>query len=411
MTEPAQADPLVATVSAAIGGPRGRHADGYVSWLPAGAVMIVLTTLTFAVGMLQKSPCVTKGWDSATRYTHLCASDLPAAYAVQGLDHPVLTTYWASATAQVARWIHDSTTMFVVVNGVGFALLAILAVTLLGRTGRPWEAAAFAVSPALLLTGLVGWELIATAAVAAALWAYSRGDLGLTGVAIGIGTAASGYPVVLLFALLALSIRRREVAAWLIVTAAAVVSWLVLNLPAILTRGQSWRGFWSGQMHHGAGSGSIWLLLQDSVGTTIASGPLNICLTIFLVACLGGVLAAGLLAHREPTFAELGLLCVVAVVVVAKAYAPQDVLWLLPLAVLARPRWRDQLLWQGAEVLFFCATAWNLAGLMSSGDGPAAMYDITIAIRIIAELGLAATVAVSLLRPQAMTVSSNVVVV
>lgn len=411
MTEPAQADPLVATVSAAVGGPRGRHADGHVSWLPAGAVMIVLTTLTFVVGMLQKSPCATKGWDSAIRYTHLCSSDLPGAYAVQGLDHPVLTTYWLSATAQVTRWIHDSTTMFVIVNGVGFALLAILAVVLLGRTARPWEAAAFAVSPALLLTGLVSWELIAVAAVAAALWAYSRGDLGLTGVAIGVGTAASVYPVVLLFALLVLSIRRREVIAWLIVAVAAVASWLVLNLPAMVIHWQSWKGFWSGLGHHAAGSGSFWLLLQDAAGTTIAPGPLNICVVLFFVTALAGVMAAGLLAQHEPTFAELGLLSVVAVVLVGKVYAPQDALWLLPLAVLARPRWRDQLIWQGAEVLFFCATAWNLAGLMSSGDGPAAMYDITIAVRILAEVGLATTVVVSLMRPQTMTVSSNVVVV
>jgi uncharacterized membrane protein len=373
--------------------------------------MIVLTTLTFAVGMLQKAPCATRGWDSAIRYTHLCSSDLPSAYSVQGLDHPVLVTYWASATAQVTRWIHDSTTMFVVVNAVGFALLAVLAVVLLGRTGRPWEAAAFAASPALLLTGLVSWELIAVAAVAAALWAHSRGDLGLTGVAIGLGTAASVYPVVLLFALFVLSIRRREVVGWLIVVAAAVLSWLVLNLPAMVIHWESWKGFWSGLGHHLAGAGSLWVLLQDSAGTTIPAGSLNICLVIFLVAALGGVMAAGLLAQREPTFAELGLLSVVAVVVVDKVYAPQYVLWMLPLAVLARPRWRDQLIWQGAEVLFFCASAWNLAGLMSSGDGPAAMYDIAIAVRILVEVGLAAAVVVSLMRPQTMTVSSNVVVV
>jgi uncharacterized membrane protein len=230
-------------------------------------------------------------------------------------------------------------------------------------------------------------------------------------VAIGVGTAASVYPAVLLFALLVIAIRRREVIAWLIVAVATGFSWLVLNLPAMLLHWHSWQGFWSGLGHHAAGSGSFWFLLQDSAGTTIAPGPLNICLVIFLVAALGGVMATGMLAQREPTFAELGLLSVVAVVLVDKVYAPQDVLWLLPLAVLARPRWRDQLIWQGAEVLFFCATAWNLAGLMSSGDGPAAMYDITIAVRILAELGLAATVAVSLVRPQTMTVSSNVVVV
>lgn len=413
MIEPAQVDPLVAAMSTAIGGPRGRHAHGQVSWLPAGAVLIVLTTLTFAIGMLQKASCATTGWDSAIRYTHLCASDVPGAYAVQALDHPVLTTYWASATAQVARWVHDSTTMFVVVNGVGFALLAVLAAFLLSRVrpDRPWEAAAFAVSPALLLTGLVSWELIAVAAVAAAMWAYSRGDVGLTGVAIGVGAAADVYPAALLIALLILSIRRRELLAWFIVATTAGASWLILNVPAMVVRWDEWSGFWSRLGHHAAGAGSFWLLLQDSTGVTIASDKLNVCTAILFAALLLGMVAVGFLARREPTLAELGLLCVLAVVLVDKVYAPQYVLWLLPLAVLARPRWREQLLWQGAEVLFFCATAWNLAGLMSSGDGPAAMYDITIAIRLIAEIGLGAAVVVSLLKPQSMTVSSNVVVV
>ena len=39
---------------------------------------------------------------------------------------------------------------------------------------RPWDAALFAASPALVLTGLVNWDLLAVACVAGALWAWSR---------------------------------------------------------------------------------------------------------------------------------------------------------------------------------------------------------------------------------------------
>ena len=45
---------------------------------------------------------------------------------------------------------------FVIVNALGFAALALLSAWLLAGVDRrrPWDAAAFAASPALLLTGL-----------------------------------------------------------------------------------------------------------------------------------------------------------------------------------------------------------------------------------------------------------------
>ena len=58
-----------------------------------------------------------------------------------------------------------------------------------------------------------------------------------------------------------------------------------------------------------------------------------------------GVLVIGLLRAppTTPRLAQLGFLIVAGFLLVNKVYSPQYVLWLLPLAVLARPRWRDQL--------------------------------------------------------------------
>ena len=66
---------------------------------------------------------------------------------------------------------------------------------------------------------------------------------------------------------------------------------------------------------------------------------------IFGAWCLG-VLVLGLRAPETPRLAQLGFLIVVGFLLVNKVYSPQYVLWLLPLAALARPRWRDQLIWQ-----------------------------------------------------------------
>jgi hypothetical protein len=40
----------------------------------------------------------------------------------------------------------------------------------------------------------------------------------------------------------------------------------------------------------------------------------------------------------------------------------------LPLAVLARPRWRDVLIWQIGEVVYFVAIWWHLAGITAGAQ-------------------------------------------
>ena len=75
-------------------------------------------------------------------------------------------------------------------------------------------------------------------------------------------------------------------------------------------------------------------------------------------------------------------------------------LWLLPLAVLARPRWRDQLVWQATEV-FYVAMVWAyLAGYLDGAvEGQAPTYDVAIWVRVLGQLALAALVVRDVLRP------------
>ena len=68
-------------------------------------------------------------------------------------------------------------------------------------------------SPALLVTGLVNWDLMAVAFVAGALWAWARGRPVLTGVLIGLGAATKLYPLFLLGPFLVVAWRRATAAA------------------------------------------------------------------------------------------------------------------------------------------------------------------------------------------------------
>jgi uncharacterized membrane protein len=58
-----------------------------------------------------------------------------------------------------------------------------------------------------------------------------------------------------------------------------------------------------------------------------------------------------------------------AFVLTNKVYSPQYVLWVLPLAVLARPRWRDLLVWQALEAAYFFGIWWYLVGYGTEEKG------------------------------------------
>ena len=281
------------------------------------------------------------------------------------------------------------------VNAVGLGALALLAAWFLAGVNprRPWDAALFALSPALLLSGLVNWDLLAVACVAGALWAWARGRPVLTGVLIGLGTATKLYPVFLLGGLLVICLRRRRLRDFALATSAALVAWVLANLPAYLTGREQWYVFWRFNSDRGPDLGSIWLLLDQARNTTLTADQVNTVSEWFFAGWCLLVLALGLAAPRTPRLAQLGLLIVAGFLLINKVYSPQYVLWLLPLAVLARPRWRDLLIWQAGEVFYFASVWWYLGEYLTpAGGGDAGAYWLAIIVRMAAELYLVGVV-------------------
>ncbi|WP_426247291.1 glycosyltransferase family 87 protein [Nocardioides sp. LHG3406-4] len=435
-------DPVVAGVSESVGGPMGTHGAPSRFWSPVG-VLLLLTALCFAVGMAQKASCANSVWQNgAENYNHMCYSDLPPLYYGRGLadghwpysddpvvraqfevmEYPVGISYWAWATAEVTRAIapggsgRDVATearLYTAVNAVGFALLALLATWFLAgvHRRRPWDAAGFAVAPTLALTALINWDLLAVTLVAGALWAWSRNRPVLTGVLIGLGAAAKLYPLFLLGGIFVICLGRvrsrgpdRDSDALLTfarVAGAAVAAWVLANAPAYLSGPAQWKVFWTFNSERGADLGSIWLLMQQALDHTMQPDLINKVSWLFFGAWCVGVLLLGLAAPVTPRLAQLGLLIVAGFLLVNKVYSPQYVLWLLPLAVLASPRWRDLLIWQAGEVLYFACVWWYLGEYLApAGGGDAGFYWLAILLRMAAELYLVAVVARDILRPQ-----------
>jgi uncharacterized membrane protein len=442
IAKPSLDDPLVTAASEGIGGPVGEHAAAHRWWTPVRVVLAV-TCVVFLLGMLQKSPCVQESWGGGNlRYAQMCYSDVPYLYTGRGfaerivpysdtggrydaLEYPVVIGYVAYGAALVTQaisgWpdltprqtrpadevyrapgVAEEMGLYFQVTAVLLAVFALAAAWFMAgaHRGRPWDAMLLAASPALLLTALINWDLIAVAAVAAAMWAWARGRPVLAGVMIGLGTATKLYPMFLLGAIFVVCLRRRRLRPFAAALAAAAVSWLVVNLPAMVYGFDQWRVFWSFNSGRGADLGSLWLVWQQ-MGYDVSAGLINTVSLVFLVSVCVAVLGLGLLARRTPRIAQLAFLVVVAFLVVNKVYSPQYVLWLLPFAVLARPRWRDILVWQAGEIFYFGAVWLYLGEFTAPGASGQQdhVYWIAIVVRVLAELYLAAMVVRDVLAP------------
>ncbi|GAB3261024.1 glycosyltransferase 87 family protein [Alteromonas gracilis] len=440
---PSRTDPLVTSLSEGIGGPVGDHHRPHRWWTPVRVVLAV-AFVAAALALVQKAPCVQTEWsDTGVRYGAMCYSDLPYLYTGRGLaeqtwpysdtdgryevmEYPVGISYFAWIASGLTSGVGAGPTdaeravvapgdlwglpgmateinQFFVINAILLAAALGLAAWLLARAHprRPWDAMAFAASPMLILTAYINWDLLAVTCTAGALWAWSRGRPVLTGVMIGLGTAVKLYPLFLLGAVLVIALRRRTLPTFAVITATAVLTWAVANTPALITGPREWLHFWTFNSDRGPDLGSLWLL-GANLGFPAGPETINLWSLIgFAVAC-AGVLVLGLKAPATPRIAQLGFLIVAAFLIVNKVYSPQYVLWLLPLAVLARPRWRDLLIWQAGELFYFAAVWLHLGQFTASAttDAPDPAYAVAIAVRVMAELYLVAVVVRDMLRPE-----------
>lgn len=424
---PADEDPVAAAGSELLGGPPGRRALLGVSWWIPARFLALVTVVTYALGLVQKVPCYTSGWffGATTQYTHACYSDIPHLYSGRGfaaglhpyldmipqptadmkfLEYPVLTGLFM----QIAGWltptggvIQDRERWFWMVNAGMLLICAVITVIAVSRTHRrrPWDALLFALAPCLALNATINWDLLAVAltAVAMAYWSSSRTVW--AGVFIGLATAAKLYPLLLLGPLLVLCWRAGRWRAFWQATGGAVGAWLLVNVPIMIASWDGWVTFYTFSQTRKEDFGSFWMILMqdrnqalDSLNTWIAG--------LLILSCLAiGWLA--LSAPRRPRFAQLVFLVVAAFILTNKVYSPQYVLWLIPLAALARPRWRDFLIWQACEVLYFLGI-WSY--LAYTGDSKQHgigqdWYHFAVALHLIGTLYLCFMVVRDILLP------------
>ncbi|ODU18728.1 MAG: hypothetical protein ABT15_00395 [Pseudonocardia sp. SCN 73-27] len=411
---PSWTEPMATAASRIVGGPLGRHATVGRNrfWTPL-RVVLLFAVAVMALSWLGKSPCLQQyatgdgslalDWRNDRQYVAMCYSDTVPLYGLEGLDrgalpyrdawleqpgtpqeqlrymeYPVVTGFFQWFNARLTDgWLALAAhtplpvALPVVVYfdfSAGWLALSWLVVAWAVcrlRPSRPWDATMVALSPLVLVHLFTNFDALAVAFATAGLLALARRRPWLAGLLIGIGGAAKLYPLMLLLPVLLVGWRRRDTGGLTLAVrtiVGAVVAWAAINLPVALMWTPGWWEFFRLNQTRPADPDSLYYALSYFTGWAgfdgdLASGQtpaiLNtVTLTLFALACIGVVVLA-LKAPRPPRLASLAFLVIASFLLVNKVWSPQYSLWLVPLAVLALPRWRLLLAW-----MFIDAAVW-----------------------------------------------------
>jgi uncharacterized membrane protein len=241
-----------------------------------------------------------------------------------------------------------------------------------------------AVSPSVMLAGMINWDMLPVALTALGFMSWARSRPATAGVMFGLGMAAKLYPVLLLGPLVLLCLRRRRMRDFGRLMIGFAIAWLIPNLPVMILAPDQWLVFWTFNSDRGGDLGSIWYVLSLA-GHPVAH--LNVINTLILLLLCAGIGWLIISARRPPRFGQLGYLVIAAFLITNKVYSPQYVLWLLPLLVLARPRWREWWIFTAGEIAYFLAIWGHLDQTLVPGDGGAdRIYWLAVIFRIACDI-------------------------
>lgn len=412
-------------ISRLVGGPLGRHAQVGRQWFWTPLrVVLLLAALVLAAGFLFKAPCLQPqqtpqgpqlNWQDNRQYTAMCYTDIIPRYGMGDLapsnafpyatswvqnsgtsqattrymEYPVLTGVFQWTNAKITDGWEKLAGLGALPSGpsagvyfdvtafwlAGAWLTTVWALVALCRR-RLWDAALAALSPLVLVHVFTNFDAVATALATAGLLAWSRRRPVVSGLLIGLGGAAKLYPLFFLGPLLVLCVRAGRVREGLRALAAAVGAWLVVNVPILALFPTGWGEFFRLNSTRPADPDSIYNAVMYFTGWAGFDGRLAsnespvvlnaVSLGAFAVAC-AGVAWLALAAPRRPRLAQLCFLVVAAFLLTNKVWSPQYSLWLVPLAVLAIPRWRLLLSWMLVDAIVWAPRMSYYLGASNKG--------------------------------------------
>jgi uncharacterized membrane protein len=363
--------------------------------LGSTSVLLAASVFGMVLAFAEKYPCRSGGWNSyAKQFQDACYTDIYPLYYTERLSagqvpyvgHPVEYPVLIGGAMEAAAWLVRNVSLairgreFFDVTVVLLAVCAVVAVLATARAAGPGtraQALMVALSPALILTAFINWDMLAVALTAVGIAAWAGRRLVWAGVFLGLGVATKFYPLVVFGPLLLLCLRTGQLRAFGKTLAAAVVAWLAVDLPVMIVAPSGWAYFYEFSKDRGADWGSVWYMFEHFnlpiFGDAQVSALNEMSAALFVLACVLIVLLA-LAAPRRPRLPQLCFLVAAAFLMTNKVWSPQYVVWLVPLAVLARPRLWPYLLWQLAEIAYFFGIWGYLIFIYASEGYPVTGY-------------------------------------
>lgn len=347
--------------------------------------------------------CENAGWGTPDQYIHACYSDLPSLFEARGLkdnqwpfasddnsvEYPVIT----AMVMYVTSFNAGSAVTYFNIN-IFFLILLLIATVVIASRMRPQFAYLIPVTPAMVASLFINWDLWAIATMMLAIYWFDRKQFRLSALAIAVSIATKFLPIFLLIPIIFIlwrSNRLKELAKYL--TTVALI-WIAINAPFALTTPTGWWRFYKLNLERGADWGSMWLALQQ-LGLNLTN--LNYLSILLLLIALTSVAIMLFEIKYVPTLASVAFLVLASVMLASKVYSPQYVLWLTPLAAIALANKKDLLafwVWQATETIYHIAIWQHLALVTGAKFGlSATAYAVLTLVRIAGTLYLMATLA------------------
>ena len=426
-----------------------------------GALLVLAAGWLFRAPCIQQTSnggSVILDWNADRQYVAMCYSDIvtlyggehldtpgvpygtswnSAASTAHHLDYPVLSGLFMTGTARLTRtyqalhqhlrWLPSGLSE-VVFFDITVAVLAACWLVVVwavrrARPTRPWDAALVALSPLAFLHVFTALDALAVAAATAALYVFGRRRPTLAGALLGLAAATKPYAALLLIPLLALSTRESAFpservggfpvagrrfspteSGALQTTGSAVLTWVVVNAPFAVLFTPGWLEFYRNSLSEQPGPDSVYNVLGYFTGWPrfIQGHPswaLDWVVLGLMLLAMAALVVLVVKAATPPRLASLCFLLVASILLVNKSWSPQFSLWLVPLAVLALPRWRLLMTWMTVDALVWVPRMYYYLGMDHKGL-PADPFLIVVLIRDALVILIMVEVIRTILRPE-----------